>query len=137
MATANTTKTFITINGEERQLTNALALELAIQHLAATEDDTLVAVAKKLEQHRATITKKSAAPVSKAALENAAYASRIKELAAGEFTLEWVATQLRLVATDGKPNCSKAYQVVKVLLDAQEAVKVATKASEVARYRLV
>ena len=139
MATANTTTKFTAIiDGKETVITNIMMLEAAIKAFEQAGFDP--AYIGKAKQHMATLKKSSVnQTVSNTALKNAADAETLKKILTKNepFTLELVADKMGYINTSGKANTQKAYQVVKILLDAQEVMKVATKSSESAKYQLI
>jgi hypothetical protein len=77
MAIKNAPRVFITIDGEEKLVTNALMMEFAIRALEETSAPT--EIVDKAKAHFEQLTKKSTAPKteSRAAKENKALAVRV------------------------------------------------------------
>ena len=77
MATKNAPRVFITINGEETLVTNALMMDYAVKALEQTGAPQ--EIVDKAKAHRAQLSKKSTAPKgeSRAAKENKVLAERV------------------------------------------------------------
>lgn len=77
MATKNAPRVFITLNGEETLVTNALMMEFAIR--ALEETNAPVEIVEKARAHYAQLNKKSTAPKgeSNAAKQNKILAARV------------------------------------------------------------
>lgn len=134
MATKNATRTFITIDGKETLVTNALMMEYAIEALKQTEAPEEVVA--KATAHLAQLTKKSTTPKteSRAAKENKALAIKVLEyMPIGETVLASDVMQ----HVNGIMTSQKCAKVMEVLIESGKVERVAKAKGRYTGYRLV
>lgn len=134
MATKNATRTFITINGEEVLVTNALMMDYAIK--ALNETGAPEEIVAKATAHLAQLTKKSTAvkTESRAAKENKALAASVL---AWMPTGEAVLTSEIMEHVNGIMTPQKCTKVMEVLIDAGKVVRVPKVKGRYTGYQLV
>ena len=121
MATKNAPRVFITIDGEEKLVTNALMMEFAIDALEEVGAPT--EIVDKAKAHYERLTKKSTAPKteSRAAKENKILAARV---------LQWmpddhpVLTSEIMEHVSGIMTPQKCTKVMSVLIENEKVRKV-------------
>lgn len=120
MAIKNAPRVFITVDGEEKLLTNALMMEFAIS--ALREIDAPAEVVEKAIAHYAALTKKSDTPKaeSKVAKDNKVLASKVyKVMPVGEpVTTSWVMQHVHDIMT-----VSKCSQIMAILIKDEVVTK--------------
>lgn len=134
MAIKNAPRTFITVNGEETLVTNALMMEFAVnalEQVAAPQE-----IVDKAKAHLVQLTKKSNAPKteSRAAKENKALAAQV---------LAWMPSDRPVLTSDimehvhGILTAQKCTKVMSVLLDAGKVRRVPKVQGRYTGYELV
>jgi trans-aconitate methyltransferase len=134
MATKNAPRVFITVNGEETLVTNALMMEFAVRALEAT--DAPQEIVDKAKAHHAQLTKKSTAPKteSRAAKENKVLAAKV---------LQWMPSDRPVLTSEimehvsGIMTSQKCTKVMEVLIAAGKVEKVAKVKGRYIGYQLV
>ena len=121
MATKNAPRVFITLDGEETLVTNALMMEFAVR--ALEEVNAPKEIVDKAKAHRAQLTKKSDAPKgeSRAAKENKALAARVLQWMPADHP---VLTSEIMEHVNGIMTSQKCTKVMEVLIAAGKARRV-------------
>lgn len=134
MATKNAPRVFITIDGEETLVTNALMMEFAIR--ALEETNAPAEIVDKAKAHLAQLGKKSAAPKteSRAAKENKILAVRVLEWMPGDRP---VLTSEIMEHVNGIMTSQKCTKVMSVLIDAGKVRRVEKVKGRYIGYELV
>jgi hypothetical protein len=134
MAIKNAPRTFITVDGEQVLVTNALMMERAVAALKATGEPQ--EIIDKATTHLAQLTKKSTTPKgeSPAAKENAALAAKVLAIMPeGEYLL----TSDIMERVHGIMTSQKCVKVMQVLIDAGKVERVPKAKGRYIGYRLV
>ena len=134
MATKNAPRVFITIDGEEKLVTNALMMEFAVRALEKT--DAPAEIVDKARSHYEQLTKKSTAPKaeSRAAKENKVLAARV---------LQWMPSDRPVLTSEimehvnGIMTSQKCTKVMEVLISAGKARRVEKVKGRYIGYELV
>jgi DNA mismatch repair ATPase MutS len=134
MATKNAPRVFITVNGEEVLVTNALMMEHAVK--ALEQVGAPQEIVDKAKAHHAQLTKKSTAPKteSRAAKENKALAARV---------LQWMPSDRPVLTSEimehvsGIMTSQKCTKVMEVLIQAGKARRVEKVKGRYVGYELV
>ena len=121
MATKNAPRVFVTIDGEETLVTNALMMEYAVK--ALEQVGAPQEIVDKAKTHHAQLTKKSTAPKteSRAAKENKALATRV---------LQWMPSDRPVLTSEimehvnGIMTSQKCTKVMSVLIENGKVRKV-------------
>ena len=134
MAIKNAPRTFITVNGEETLVTNALMMEFAVN--ALEQSDAPQEIVDKAKAHLAQLTKKSTAPKteSRASKENKVLAAKV---------LAWMPSDHPVLTSEimehvsGILTAQKCTKVMSVLLDAGKVRRVPKVQGRYTGYELV
>ena len=134
MATKNAPRVFITIDGNEVLVTNALMMEHAVK--ALEQVGAPQEIVDKAKAHHAQLTKKSTAPKteSRAAKENKALAARV---------LQWMPSDHPVLTSEimehvsGIMTSQKCTKVIEVLIQAGKARRVEKVKGRYIGYELV
>lgn len=134
MATKNAPRVFITLNGEETLVTNALMMEFAVR--ALEETDAPAEIVEKAKGHLAQLSKKSTAPKteSRAAKENKILAARV---------LQWMPSDRPVLTSEimehvnGIMTPQKCTKVMEVLISADRVRRVEKVKGRYIGYELV
>ncbi len=134
MATKNASRVYITIDGVETLVTNALMMEYAVRALEETGAPT--EIVDKAKAHLAQLGKKSTAPntESRAAKENKVLAAKV---------LQWMPADRPVLTSEimehvsGIMTSQKCTKVMEVLITAGKVEKVAKVKGRYIGYQLV
>lgn len=134
MATKNAPRVFITIDGEEKLVTNALMMEFAVR--ALEETNAPAEIVDKARSHYEQLTKKSTTPKteSRAAKENKILAARV---------LQWMPSDHPVLTSEimehvsGIMTSQKCTKVMEVLIAAGKARRVEKVKGRYIGYELV
>ena len=134
MATKNAPRVFITLDGEETLVTNALMMEFAVR--ALEEVNAPKEIVDKAKAHRAQLTKKSDAPKgeSRAAKENKALAARVLQWMPADHP---VLTSEIMEHVNGIMTSQKCTKVMEVLIAAGKVRRVEKVKGRYIGYELV